>query len=267
MRPRRGAAALVAAALVGVLACAGAADASQLGLVSRSIRTFALARCGAGPLTVAPTGVTSSPASTTTTAQATGISVAGADAACAGQPATVTLYRRTTGVVVASGTGTVAAGGTVTAPPAAAYAASGDLAARVTLGGWAVPSVWAPPVSCVAVNDPTRTCEVRWTVTTGTVNLVFWSYPYYKIAYTVSSPSTTATTQWRVTFDLSTFATWLPARVRKLDAAVTTPAACVTLPTLQLQGGAAVGGGTTFSGSVQMDRSVIFDVYDAYPLC
>jgi hypothetical protein len=137
----------------------------------------------------------------------------------------------------------------------------------VTLGGWAVPSAWAPPVSCVAVNDPTRTCEVRWTVTTGTVNLIFWSYPYYRIAYTVSSPSATATTQWRVSFDLSTAATWLPARIRKIDATVTTPAACVTLPVLQLQGGTAVGGGTTFGGSVQMDRSVVFDVYDDYPIC
>jgi|GEM_PF-1722224 len=261
--------AVVAALVVGALAAAGAAgaDASRLVLVSGSVRTFAVARCGAGPLVVTPTGVTSSPATTTTTAQATGVAVTGADAACVGRPATLTLYRRTTGAVVATGTGTVAAGGTFTAPPAAAYPASGDLAARVTLGGWAVPTVWAPPVSCVAVNDPTRTCEVRWTVTTGTVNLVFWSYPYYRVAYTVSSPSTTATTQWRVTFDLSTFATWLPARIRRLDAAVTTPTTCVTLPTLQLQGGTAVGGGTTFSGTVQMDRSVVFDVYDAYPVC
>jgi hypothetical protein len=264
---RRAVVAFAAVLLLGVLAGTSAADASQLVLASRTVKTFAVARCGAGPLVVTPTGVTSSPTTTTTTAQATGLSVTGADAACVGRPATVTLYRRATGVVVATGTGTVAAGGTFTAPPAAAYPASGDLAARVTLGGWAVPSVWAPPVSCVAVNDPTRTCEVRWTVTTGTVNLVFWSYPYYRVAYTVSSPSTTATTQWRVTFDLSGFATWLPARIRKLDAAVTTPAACVTLPTLQLQGGTAVGGGTTFSGTVQMDRSVVFDVYDDYPLC
>jgi hypothetical protein len=262
---RAGALAAVLALLVALVVGGTVADASGLPLAGRSLLGVVLPRCGDAAAVVSPASLTTSPASGGAVAGT--LTGTGLDPACAGRPVDVLVYRRATGATVTTGTATVSPAGGFAVTPAAAYPASGDLAVRLTVGGWAAPAVWAPPVSCVAVNDPTRTCEVRWTVTSGTVNVVFWSYQYYRIAYTVTSPSATATTQWRVTFDLATFATWLPARIRRLDAAVTTPASCVTLPTLQLQGGAAVGGGATFSGSVQLDRSVVLDGYDDYPLC
>ncbi|NKY41266.1 hypothetical protein, partial [Cellulomonas septica] len=148
-----------------------------------------------------------------------------------------------------------------------AYAASGDLATRVVVGGWAVPAAWSAPVSCVAVDDPTRTCEVRWTVTSGTVNVLFWSYRYVRVAWTVTSPSTTANVTWRVTFDTSALAPFVPERIRRTDTVAAMPTACATLPAFTLQGGTPVGGATSASGSFQLDERLLLDVYDSYPLC
>lgn len=240
------------------------AQAAGLNLVSGKVQAFTQSRCTNATVKVVPTGLV------TTTGNATGISATGAvDAACAGQPAAVTLYRRTTGTTVTTFSSTVAAGGTFTAT-GPAFAATGDFAVLVTVGGWTVPATWSPPASCQAINDVTRPCAVTWSVTTGSQGWPF-SYDWYRIAYTVTSTSAADNVQWRVTFDLSTFA-WLPERIQRLDNAVTIPGTCVALPALQLQGGTTtatmVGGGTSYSSSVQMDDSNALDFFFArYTIC
>lgn len=186
--------ALVAGVVALVLVGTHIGSAAALGLQGTAGRPWVqtTARCQSGPVAV----------TTSATGTASSVRVTGVDAACAGAPLTVTLYdpavtssstasRRFTGTAPAAATTTVTGG---------SFRPAANLVARVTIGGWLVPSSWswAPAVSCVIPSAPATPCTATVTSTNQ------WPSPpttyMWSLAVSTTSPVPVA---WQVTFNLS----------------------------------------------------------------
>lgn len=217
------------ALLVALILGLSLADAARLPLSGGSLLAFAQSRCTNATLTVKPYYTAYGNEQTTTNR----VEVRDLPAAnCQGRSATVRVYNRASGANVFTATTAAGIAGTSFILTGATFEPVGDLAVLVTVDGWVVPSTWVPPISCVSLDDPAKSCWVSWTIAEQ-------NQTTYDLDLSIRS--TDQNVRWSLSMDLSQLVfEFVPNRInRRVGSNQNLTAVgnlCATLPLVTLQG-------------------------------